>query len=159
MTQNTLAKWLKAIIIGLAIFGVLVYGIVLPECGDTLVGMYPEFSYCYYPWLIFIWMTGIPCYAVLVLAWKVAVNIGKDNSFSMDNARLMKCVAGMALFDVTFFFIGNVVFLFLNMNHPGIVIASLLIVFIGVAVAVAAVVLSHLIAKAAVLKEEADFTI
>ena len=65
----------------------------------------------------------------------------------------------MALFDVTFFFIGNVVFLFLDMNHPSIVIASLLIVFVGVAVAVAAVVLSHLIEKAAVLKEQTDLTI
>lgn len=77
----------------------------------------------------------------------------------MDNARLMKGIAGMALGDVTFFFMGNVVFLFLNMNHPGIVIASLLIVFIGVAVSVAAVVLSHLIAKAAALKEQTDLTI
>ena len=159
MTQNTLAKWLKAIIIGLGIFGVIVYGIVIPECGDMLISMYPEFSYCYDPWLIFIRMTGIPCYAVLMLVWKVAVNIGKDNSFSIENARLMKWVAGMALLDVTFFFIGNIIFLFLSMNHPGIVIASLLIVFIGVAVAVAAVVLSHLIAKAAVLKEQTDLTI
>ena len=159
MTQNTLSKWLKAIIIGLGIFGVLVYGSVIPECGDMLVSMYPEFSYCYYPWLIFIWITGIPCYAVLVFAWKVAVNIQNDNSFSMENARLMKWVACMALSDVTFFFIGNVIFLFLNMNHPSIMIASLLIVFIGVAVAVAAVILSHLIAKAAVLKEQTDLTI
>ena len=51
------------------------------------------------------------------------------------------------------------VFLFLDMNHPSIVIASLLIVFVGVAVAVAAVVLSHLIEKAAVLKEQTDLTI
>lgn len=159
MTQNTLAKWLKAIIIGLGIFGVLVYGIVIPECGDMLVSMYPEFTYCYYPWLIFIWMTGIPCYAVLVFAWKVAVNIQKDLSFSMDNSHLMKWIAGMVLGDVAFFFIGNIVLLFLNMNHPSIVIASLLIVFIGVAVAVTAVVLSHLIAKAAVLKEQTDLTI
>ena len=71
MSQDILAKWLKAIIIGLGIFGVLVYGVVMPECGDMLVSMYPEYSYFYYPWLIFIWMTGIPCYVVLVLAWKV----------------------------------------------------------------------------------------
>lgn len=159
MSQDTLAKWLKAIIIGVGIFGALVYGVVIPECGKMLVTMYPEFSYCYYPWLFFIWMTGIPCYAVLVLAWKIAVNIQKDNSFSMDNSRLMKWIAGMALGDVTFFFIGNVVFLFLDMNHPGIVLVSLLIVFIGVAVAVAAVVLSHLIAKAAGLQEQTDLTI
>ena len=159
MSQDTLAKWLKVIIIGLGIFGVLMYGFVIPECGNLLVAMYPEFAYCYYPWMVFIWLTGVPCYAVLVLAWKVAANIGRDYSFSMDNSRLMKWIAGMALGDVTFFFVGNVVFLFLNMNHPGIVMASMLVVFIGVAVAVAAIVLSHLIAKAAVLKEQTDLTI
>ena len=159
MSQNSLAKWLKAIIIGVGICGLIIYGFIIPECGHALVYMYPEFDYCYYPWLAFIWITGIPCYSVLVLAWKIAVNIQNDNSFSMDNARLMKWIAGMALGDVTFFFIGNVVFLFLNMNHPGIVLASLLIVFIGVAVAVAAAALSHLIAKAATLQEQTDLTI
>ena len=159
MSQDVLAKWLKAIIIGVGIFGILVYGFMIPECGKMFVTMYPEFSYCYYPWLIFIWMTGIPCYAVLVFAWKIAVNIHKDNSFSVENARLMKRIAGMAFFDVIFFFMGNVLFLFLNMNHPGIVLGSLLIVFIGVVVAIAAGVLSHLIAKAANLQEQTDLTI
>lgn len=159
MSQSALAKWLKAIIIEVGICGFVIYAFMIPECGRYFTALYPEFSHCYYPWLVFIWITGIPCYTVLVLAWKVAVNIQKDNSFSVANARLLKWVAVMALGDVTFFFIGNVVFWLLDMNHPGIVLASLLIVFIGVAVAVAAVALSHLVTKAAVLQEQTDLTI
>ena len=48
---------------------------------------------------------------------------------------------------------------FLNMNHPGILLLSWLFVFAGVAVAVAAAVLSHLIKKAAALQEQSDWTI
>ena len=49
--------------------------------------------------------------------------------------------------------------MFLNMNHPGIVIMSLLIVFAGTAIAVAAAALSRLVKKAAALQEQSDLTI
>lgn len=45
------------------------------------------------------------------------------------------------------------------MSHPGVALFSLLVVFAGVAVAVASAVLSHLVQKAAVLQEQSDFTI
>ena len=51
------------------------------------------------------------------------------------------------------------VFLFLGMNHPGVVLLSLVAVFAGVAVAIAAAALSHLVAKAADLQAESDLTI
>ena len=49
--------------------------------------------------------------------------------------------------------------LFTNMSHSGVALFSLLIVFAGVAVAVAAAALSHLVQKAAVLQEQSDLTI
>ena len=61
---------------------------------------------------------------------------------------------------VSFFFVlGNILYLFLGMNHPGIVLASLVVVFIGVTVAVASAALSHLVKKAAALQEQSDWTI
>ena len=65
----------------------------------------------------------------------------------------------MSAADAGFVFIGNVLLLLLNMSHPGVLIASLIAVFIGVAVAVVAAVLSHLVKKAAVLQEQSDLTI
>ena len=61
--------------------------------------------------------------------------------------------------DAAFFFVGNVVFLFLNMNHPGIVLLSLVPVFAGACIAIAAAALSHLVRKAAALQEQSDLTI
>ncbi|MBO4878853.1 MAG: DUF2975 domain-containing protein, partial [Clostridia bacterium] len=44
-------------------------------------------------------------------------------------------------------------------NHPGIVLFSWIVVFFGLAVAVGAACLSHLVRKAAVLQDENDLTI
>ena len=159
MEQKSLSKWLKLIIIGMAICGVIVYAVVVPSCGASLRTSYPEFSNRYWPWLIFLWCTGIPCYAALALGWRIAERIGRDRSFTMENAVSLKWIAWLAAGDAAFFFIGNVVLLLLSMSHPGVTLLSLLVAFAGVAIAVAAAALSHLVQKAAGLQEQSDLTI
>lgn len=159
MEQKGLAIWLKIILVGVGICGLIVYFVVFPSYGELLVNDYPEFSNRFWPWLIFLWISGIPCYAVLLFGWKIATNIGRDQSFSNANAKYLKWIAWLAAGDGIFFFVGNIFFLFTNMSHPGVALFSLLVVFAGVAVAVASAVLSHLVQKAAVLQEQSDFTI
>ena len=159
MNQKKLSAWLKGILVGIGICGLIVYSAVLPLCGDSLRAGYPEFASCYWPWLIFLWGTALPCFAVLVMGWQIAENIGKDRSFSVENARLLQHIARLAAGDTLFFFAGNVVLLFLSMNHPAILLLSMLVCFAGVAVTVAAVCLSHLVRKAADLQEQSDLTI
>lgn len=159
MNQKTLSNCLKAIIIGVALCGLVIYAGILPFWGGDIAAENPEFAYCYWPWLIFLWITAVPCYTALVFAWKIAVNIGADRSFSMENARLLEKISLLAAGDAAFFFLGNIVLLCLNMNHPGIVLLSMLLVFAGVAVTVVSAALSHLVRKAAELQEQSDFTI
>ena len=159
MKQKTLSRWLKAVIVGAALCGAVIYLFVIPEFGRSIADENPEFAYCFWPWLIFLWCTALPCYAALVFGWRIAKNIGNDRSFCMENARALSWIAYLAAADAGFFFVGNVVFLFLNMNHPGVVLLSLVAVFAGVAVAIAAAALSHLVAKAADLQAESDLTI
>lgn len=160
MKQTSLSKWLKFIIIGVGICGLIVYALVIPALGQAVAAAENGvFDYCYWPWLIFIWATAIPCYIALGCAWKIAVNIGADKSFSHSNAKLLQWISVLAAGDAAFFFLGNILLLLLNMNHPGIVLFSLIVVFAGVAVAVAAAVLSHLVMKAADLQEQSDWTI
>ena len=109
--------------------------------------------------MIFLWVAAVPCYAALVLGWRIAASIGADRSFTADNARLLRIIGGLAAGDTAYFFAGNVVLLFLNMNHPGVLLISLLICFAGVSVTVAAVCLAHLVRKAADLQEQSDLTI
>lgn len=159
MEQRTLSRWLKFVIIGVGICGLLIYFYVLPDYGKNLASGYPEFSDRYWPWLIFLWITAIPCYAALAFGWKIADNIGKDRSFSMDNAKLLKWIAWMAAGDSAFFFVGNVGMMLFGMSHPAVLLASMMLVFAGVAVTVAAAALSHLVRKAADLQEQSDLTI
>ena len=159
MEQKSLAIWLKIILVGVGICGLVVYFVVFPSYGESLVNDYPEFANRFWPWLIFLWISGIPCYAVLLFGWKIATNIGRDQSFSNANAKYLKWIAWLAAGDGIFFFVGNIIFLFTNLSHPGVALFSLLVVFAGVAVAVASAVLSHLVQKAAVLQEQSDFTI
>ena len=159
MNQQKLSSWLKVIIIIIGLCGLIVYFGILPDCGSWMRESYPEFASWHWPWMIFLWITAIPCYVILVLAWKIAVNIGENRSFSSANAGLLQGIAWLVAGDILFFFLGNVVFFFLSMNHPGIFLISLLICFVGFSVTVAAACLSHLVRKAADLQEQSDLTV
>lgn len=159
MKQSTLALSLKLILAGLLVCGVVVYAYIVPEIGRVILDQYPEFGGWYAPWLAFVSGTALPCAVGFAFAWMVAVNIGRDRSFSVSNARYLKYIAIAAAVDGVYFFAGNVVFLILGKSHPSIVLASMFAVFAAAAVAVAASVLSHLVYKAAALEEESELTI
>ena len=159
MEQKTLSKWLKGIIIGIGLCGLIIYAAVVPALSAHILEGYPKLAYTVLVWKIFIWCSGIPCFAVLLFAWKIATGIGRDRSFTNENANSLHWISALAVGDALFFFLGNILLLFLNMNHPGIVLASSIVVFIGVAVAVASAALSHLVKKAAALQEQSDLTI
>ncbi|MBQ8082483.1 MAG: DUF2975 domain-containing protein [Clostridia bacterium] len=159
MEQKKLSKWLKGILIGTAACGLAVYLALLPDYGRSLAQAYPEFAGRFWPWLIFLWATGVPCYLALGLGWRIAGRIGEDRSFSEGNARDLSRIAWLAAGDAGAFFLGNAILLLADMSHPGVVLMSLIVVFVGVAIAVAAAALSHLVHKAAALQEQADLTI
>ena len=159
MKQKTLSRWLKAAIFGITLCLAAVYLLMIPDFGANLAEKYPEFSNRQWPWQIFLWCTALPCIAALILGWGIAGRIGSDCSFCMENAGALKWIAWLAAGDAAFFLLGNVVLLFADMSHPGIVLMSFLVVFIGIAITVAAAVLSHLVRRAAVLQEQSDLTI
>lgn len=159
MTQKSLSKWLKGIILGLAACGGIVYGGLVPMIGQDLAFENPEFAHCYYPWLVMLWITAIPCYLILYNGWRLTTEIARDNSFSYENARYLKRIGIFALADSAYFFVSNLAFLFLNLSHPGVFLVSLLVDFAGVVVAVTAAALSHLVLKAAEIQQENRLTI
>ena len=159
MEQRTLVQWLKILVIFMVVCGVALCVGILPMEGKRLVEIYPEFSYCYLPWLIFLWILAIPCFVALRLAWKIFVNIEKDQSFCMENASYLGNISFLAAADAGVLFLGNIIFLVLGMNHPGILLGALLVVIVGIGISVAAAVLSHLVRKAAALQEQSDLTI
>ncbi len=154
MNQKKLARWLKGIILGIGLCGFVAYLYAIPFWGKDIAHNMPEFSYCFWPWLVLVWVTAIPCYLVLFWGWRIAIEISKDNSFSKINAAYLKKIMTAAIADSAIFFVGNITFLVLNMNHPGMVLLSIMFCFAGVAVAVVSAALSHLVEKAAEMKDE-----
>ncbi len=159
MKQKSLANWLRAVLIGVGLCGVLLYALIVPMLSESMVERYPEFSDAKWPWLGLIWLTAIPCFLALISAWRIAVNIGSDRSFSAENAALLKRIAILAGGDAALLFLGNLIYLLLDMNHPSILLLSLFIEFVGIAVSVVAAALSHLVMKASALQEQSDLTI
>ena len=159
MKQKSLSNWLKGAIVCLAVVGILVFGVVIPIYGTELAVQNPEKAHCFWPWMTLMLLVAVPCYAALVLGWKIAADIGRDRSFCEENARRMRTISNLAFGDVLLFFCGNILLLFLNMSHPGVFLLALLPDLLGVAVAVCAAALSHLIYKSARLQSDADLTI
>jgi len=164
MTQKSLAKWIQGILLGFGAFGLffcagVIYFGIIPIIGKDIVYSHPEFSYMFTPWMVFLLLTAVPCYIFLFLGWKISKNIMNDNSFSRENASYLKKMAYLALGDTVFFFLGNILYFLLGMNHPGMLLGSLVIDFLGVSVSVGCAALSHLVQKAYELKAENDLTI
>ena len=159
MEQKTLAKWLKIIISGVGFCGVIVVGLIIPMFGKDLVESAPEFEHLFFPWIVLLFAVMIPVYVALAFAWEIASNIGRDKSFSNDNARYLKIISYLIAADTAVFFIMNVVYFIMEMSHPGVFLFSLLIDFAGVCITVCAAALSHLTMKSAVLQKQIDLTI
>lgn len=159
MTQKHLSIAARIVIILFAVLGLAFYGAAVPIGGLDLLKDAPELQYAYLPWLIFMELMVIPDYAVLVLAWQVAVSLGHDKAFIPENARRLKLICMISLATTAYFFLGNTVFFFLNMNHPSVYLLSFVLSFIGLAISAAAAILSTLARKAADLQEESKLTI
>ncbi|MBE5870943.1 MAG: DUF2975 domain-containing protein [Lachnospiraceae bacterium] len=159
MKNTSIAGIMKLFIIGTGILGLLMYFAGLPLIGKALANAVPELAFSYYPWLFFLWVTGIPCYAVLVFAWRIACNIGKDRVFTKQNAQSFEWIFRLAAGDTIFFLIVNVIYLFLNMSHPSVIIGALLVSFVGAAFAFCTKTLSEFVDAAADLQEQSDLTI
>mgnify|MGYP002750632877 FL=1 len=156
MSQKSLSYWLKFVIIIMALCALAVH---TAASLMLTVSEAEEIDKLRMPWLIFLWASAIPILFAVIISWKTAANIGIGNAFCMQNAKHLKNIAICSAVDAAWVLIGETVLLFLNMNHPGIFLFSMVIVAIGVAISVAAACLSYYIKKAADLREQTELTI
>ena len=159
MKQKELARYLKAVLLFTAVLGVLLCALVAPRLGENMIERYPECRYLLFPYLAFLWVTAIPVYTALWQVWRIVCNIGNDRSFSQENARRLRMVSWMCGMDVVLYIFAAMVLLITGWLRLGVLLAILLVLFVGISLAVVAACLSHLVEKAAALKQENDLTI
>lgn len=156
MSSKTLGTLMRVSVIAAAISGLFICTYAVPSWGKSIIYAYPEFSGWFWPWLIFAWIVAIPCFIVLVYVWKVSGAVKQETVFTILTARWVKMGALLVLLDAAILFVGNIVLLLLNMNHPGVLLLSVIGVFFIIALALFAAVLARYLTKAAVLQEESE---
>lgn len=159
MRQMETAKWLKGITIILGIMGLLFFFLIMPLLAEEMAKNYPEVSFLYWPGLIYGWFIAFFCYAILLQFWKVCVQIGRDNSFSKENAKAFAVISRLALLLAGVWFFGMLALALQRWLNPGIGIFMILAVMMSIVIAILAAALSHLIQKAYELKLENELTI
>lgn len=159
MKPGVFAKWLKSVIVGTTLIGIVSCVYVIPSTAAYFAAKYPEVANWATPWEILFEVCSIPCFIAMIISWKIATNIQNDRSFSMDNSRLFKEFSFLALGDSIVFVLGSVVYLFCGINHPGLLICQMLVAFAGLAIFICTAALSYLVGQAADLQEENDLTI
>ena len=146
-----------------AVLGAVLFFAVAPEVlklpGVLFTGIG---SALYWFGLGYVWAVGVLCFAALWQAWKICVEIGRNNSFSMKNVRSLKRIQWLMTAACALMAAGLVMQLAFNGLRPDSLLAPGLIVLgvcISLVFALFAAALAELIRMGAELKDENDLTI
>lgn len=160
MNTVKLSLVVKGAIIALGVCGLFMcvvwypFSISLSTMG--VVSAKPSLSQSVELWtqLAFYWAVSVPCFIVLIFAWKITGAIRNDEVFSYKVVNIIKKSATLLVIDIVVFLIGNIVFLALGWNDFA--ICYFIIAVIGLVVVSILLVLSHFVIKAIELKEETE---
>ncbi len=159
MKREEISKWLKGIVILLGIMALAFLIFFIPALANRCKEIYPEVAFLYWPMLIYVWVIGIGFYWMLILFWNVSCEIGKENSFSKENANSFRWISKIALGVGVLLFIGIV---FLGVKYwldPWCIVVMVVGILANITLSVLAAALSHLILKAYEMKKENELTI
>ena len=145
---------MRAFTFAAALCGLFLCAFVVPVWGRGIITAAPEFRSWFLPWLIFAWLAALPCFAILIYVFKVANAVQSETVFTQRTAKWVKTGAVILFSDAAFVFFGNIVLLFMNMNHPGVLLLCLIVIIFALTLVLLASVLSRYLAKAALLQEE-----
>ncbi len=86
MKQSEISGWLKGITIAIGIVGVVFFFLLVPILAGEMKREYPQAAFLYLPGMAYSYVIAAGCYAILYQFWTVCREIGRDNSFSKENA-------------------------------------------------------------------------
>jgi len=103
----------------------------------------------------------IPLFLSMWDLWRIFTEIGRDNSFCMENAMRLRRISFYALIDTLLVLVSTVFMLAADAMDlfEGLFLFKMFLMIVGIAATVACSALSHLTRKAALLKDENDLTI
>ena len=105
----------------------------------------------------FQWLISLPCFWLLITAWKITGDMQRGRLFTEENVRLVKKSTVILLVDILLYLAGNIIFAVLGWNEW--FILQLFAAIVGLIIAILLFILSQYLMKAAVLQEESDLTV
>ncbi len=159
MKQEEIAKWLTWITYSIGMAGAVVFFFLVPIVAGQMRLEYPEAAWLYWPGLGCNFLVAAGCYLILYQFWTVCREIGRDNSFSMENAQAFKRISRIAAGLAVVWFLALAGLTVVHALWAGILLFLFFAVFISFAVAICAAALSHLVWKAYEMKQENELTI
>ena len=159
MKQKELSNWLKVIIVICGILGLLFCVYFGPEIGREVLLNSEKMKVLYKPFIVFIWITGIPFYIALILGWQICLDISTNQAFNIKNADRLKQVSVLAMIEGLFYVVALVYLLVDQSFSTNMLIIILLILFFAVVISVFTSMLSQLVREASKIKTDNDLTI
>ncbi|MBE5737299.1 MAG: DUF2975 domain-containing protein [Clostridiales bacterium] len=112
-----------------------------------------EFSIQY----VFHWIVSLPCFGLLIIAWRITLSMNKGKLFLEKNALYVNYATIVLIVDIAMFLIGNIIFVAMGWNNG--LILDILVAVLGLVISLFMYVLSRYLKKAAILQEESDYTV
>ena len=152
-------RGMKLAAVAAAALGLLAAFVLLPALASAMLEEYPAYQKWYWPGLVYCWIVLLPGFAGLWEFWKICVQIGRDDSFSQENARSLFRICLLALTMAALLAAGVAALCLLGMGLPALLIAMLGFAAACALVALLANALAQLVRRAAAIKSENDLTI
>lgn len=159
MKQRELSILIRIVLAVGVVCTLFLAAVFVPELGRDIAEEFPDLARCYWPCLIFFWVTAAIMIAFLGVVWLIARDIGRDKSFTIENAKRLRVCSLLALTDTLLYIVAGVVTMSLNLLHISLFMLGVLICAVGAAVTVCCAALSHLTRKAADMQSENDLTV
>lgn len=154
---STLILRLAVFLIGIPVLAFCIYGAIWLVNNPAT----PEYAYMLYPIIIGIYVSAIPFYIALYMAFKLLSYIDKNNAFSPFSVQALKNIKFCAITISSLFAIMAPFFYLVaeKDDAPGLILMGMVPVFASIIIAVFAAVLQRLLQEAITIKSENDLTV
>ena len=157
MKRLGLVRTLKGTILFLAVMAAVCYIGIFPGTIREMGAQNAGTAWLVTPGIVAVSISAAPIAIALVLFWQICTEIGRDNSFCHKNASRLTGIGFCALIDTGYCAVGTVT-LEIMVGSP-IWVTGMMVCTVGLAIALAAFLLSHLVLNAADMKADNDLTI
>ena len=156
MSQKNLSVWLRAIAVFIGIAGLMVLFFSLPGMINDYRLQYPQYGVIAAVCMAACYVAAVPFVIAAAEFYLIAVRIGRDRSFSQENAGALKVIGAMGLVNTASCFGLYCVTVSVGAAGMESSLMFILITISGIMISIAAFALSHIVMKICRQKPQRD---